>query len=199
MLQTVLSGRRWRLKAATDVHHRRLDGLNNELAMFQSRDAYSKYLAATLASRRLLEAKLEAAGVESLVPAWSERKIMSQLQDDIVDLSGESVGDRLTVATSETALDLSGMIGTLYVLEGSGLGATILAKQAAELGLSASFGARHLATQVANLRSWHEMLKLIDTTPIEDEDRCIAAAISTFGVFEENYEKVFGHVSRRTS
>ncbi|NLS00419.1 biliverdin-producing heme oxygenase [Rhizobium sp. P38BS-XIX] len=167
--------------------------------MFQSRDAYRKYLAATLVSRGLLEAKLEAGGVENLVPDWGDRKIISQLRKDIADLSDEPMDDEIPVETAEAALDLSDMIGTLYVLEGSGLGATILAKKAAELDLSAEFGARHLATQVGNLRSWHEILKLIDTTPIEDEERCIAAAISTFGVFEENYEKVFGNVSRRTS
>ncbi|MFJ6325126.1 MULTISPECIES: biliverdin-producing heme oxygenase [unclassified Rhizobium] len=191
MLQRVSPGRRWRLKSATEPHHHRLDALNNQFAMFASVSSYRQYLAATLASRSQLEAMLAAAQIDALVPNWNRIQIVPRLLEDLSDLGGD---DPAWVETTGTVIDSSTVIGTLYVLEGSGLGAAILLKRAIKLGMSATFGARHLAQQAANLSSWREMLHLIETTPIDDEDRCERAAIAAFDVFETNYRKVFGNV-----
>ncbi|TXI08348.1 MAG: hypothetical protein E6Q76_07260 [Rhizobium sp.] len=192
MPHEVLPGRRWRLKSATNSDHQRVDALNTQFSMFGSLPAYQGYLAATLASRAQLEAVLEASEVEAFVPDWKERKIVLQLHEDIRDLGCDEA------ALPDVLADPVGMpsiIGTLYVLEGSGLGARILIKQAAKLGLSGSLGARHLARQIDNLGSWRDMLQLIDETPLGDEESCIRAARAAFGVFASNYEKVFGDVT----
>ncbi len=191
MLQRVSPGRRWRLKSATEPHHRRLDALSDEFAMFASVSSYRDYLAATLASRSHLEAMLSASQIDALVPNWNRICIVPQLREDLSD-----VGDNDPTGGEATGMviDRGALIGILYVLEGSGLGASILFKRAIKLGMSATFGARHLAQQVANLSSWRETLCLIETTPIDNEDSCERAAIAAFGVFETNYRKVFDNV-----
>ncbi|MBN8954191.1 MULTISPECIES: biliverdin-producing heme oxygenase [unclassified Rhizobium] len=186
----LLSGRRSRLKSATESHHRRLDGLNKELAMFGSISSYEKYLTATLASRVELEAILEASQIDALVPNWTRRKIVPQLLEDVRDLGGNNV---MSPAVVNASVSMPAILGTLYVVEGSGLGAGILINRAAKLGLSGSLGARHLAQQVYNLRSWRTILNIIETTWIDDEDCCNQAAIAAFGVFESNYRRLFGN------
>ncbi len=158
--------------------------------MFEALPSYRKYLIATLASRVRLESMLEASGVEALVPDWAQRRIVPQLLEDLHDLGG---GAPMPVEATRNPVDMAAIVGTLYVLEGSGLGATILLKQAVKLGMSETFGARHLVRQVSNQRSWRDMLQTIETTPVSDEDGCDLAAITAFAVFESDYRKVFAN------
>ncbi|AIK41062.1 heme oxygenase family protein (plasmid) [Brucella anthropi] len=91
-------------------------------------------------------------------------------------------------------VDLPSAIDTLYVLEGSALGATLLIQKACLLGLGAGYGARHLAKQVGNLAGLKKTVSLLETMSLDkkDEERCIEAAIDSFRTFEINYEKAFG-------
>ncbi len=194
MFYKITSGRRWRLKTATAPHHERLDGLNAEFAMFGSLAAYKNYLRATYASRLTLESMLDASNVAALLPDWEGRKIQAQLIADFSDLrDGEETLSPSACRPIGGPVDLPTIIGTLYVLEGSALGAAVLVKRAAALGLSPEYGARHLARQVANLPGWNAMIKLLDSAPFEesDEDRCVQASIAAFDAFEYNYRKFF--------
>lgn len=60
-------------------------------------------------------------------------------------------------------LDEARLLGVLYVLEGSSLGAQLLVKQAALLGLSEHNGARHLASQTSDPKRWPAFVKILES------------------------------------
>jgi heme oxygenase (biliverdin-IX-beta and delta-forming) len=95
---------------------------------------------------------------------------------------------------AEGPVDLPSAIGTLYMLEGSALGAALLIQKARLLGLGAGYGARHLAKQVGNRAGWKKTVSLLETMTFDkkDEERCIKAGIDSFRAFEINYQNAFG-------
>jgi heme oxygenase len=71
-------------------------------------------------------------------------------------------------------------LGVAYVLEGSALGARLLARRAAALGFDADHGARHLARQTSDMDRWKRFLGELDAIPAEDREQVIAGAASAF-------------------
>ena len=195
MTQHTVPQRRWDLKAATAPHHDRIDRLGSLYGMFDSLNAYRKYLKATWHSRLILETSLDDSGLKGIFSDWDKHKIQSELQQDYADLSdGEELKRPELKCAAGMPVDLPAAIGTLYVLEGSALGATLLIQKAQLLGLGAAYGARHLAKQVGNLDGWKKTVSLLESVALDnkDEKRCIEAAIYSFRTFEINYEKAFG-------
>ena len=79
------------------------------------------------------------------------------------------------------------MVGVLYVLEGSSLGARVLVKAAAEMGLSAEFGARHLFRQAGDRDAWRSFVAMMAAAldaPSHD------AANATFNAFADAYSRM---------
>ncbi|KAB2765864.1 biliverdin-producing heme oxygenase [Brucella anthropi] len=195
MNQRTVLQRRWDLKAATAPYHERIDRLDSFYGMFISLDAYRKYLEATWRSRVALETLLDVSDLRRVFSDWDNHKIQSELQMDYADLSdGEEPKKSELQFDAGAPVDLPSAIGTLYVLEGSALGATVLIHKARLLGLGAGYGARHLAKQVGNLAGWKKTVALLQTMSLDkkDEERCFKAAIDSFRTFEINYEKAFG-------
>jgi heme oxygenase len=81
------------------------------------------------------------------------------------------------------------LLGVLYVLEGSGLGARIILGRVAHLGLGPEFGARHLHAQAGAPGAWREFTSLLDNAVLTDEEEqaCFAAAEATFEAFAFAY------------
>ncbi|WP_420409281.1 biliverdin-producing heme oxygenase [Hoeflea sp.] len=71
-------------------------------------------------------------------------------------------------------------LGAFYVLEGSALGARLLVRRAEAIGLSADFGARHLARQSSAPRRWRAFLAVLEDLPANDHEAAVAAARDTF-------------------
>jgi heme oxygenase len=74
-------------------------------------------------------------------------------------------------------------LGWLYVAEGSNLGAAFLLKEAAKLGLSESFGARHLADAPEGRGlHWRRFTAALDAVALSasEEARAIASANDAF-------------------
>ncbi len=195
MTQHTVPQRRWDLKAATAPYHDRIDRLGSLYGMFDSLNAYRKYLKATWHSRLILESLLDNIELKGVFPDWDKHKIQSELQQDYADLSdGEELKRPESKYAAGKPVDLPAAIGTLYVLEGSALGATLLIQKARLLGLGAEYGARHLTKQVGNLAGWKKTVILLESVQLDkkDEERCTEAAISSFRTFQINYEKAFG-------
>ncbi|NNU61074.1 biliverdin-producing heme oxygenase [Ochrobactrum soli] len=195
MTQHTVPQRRWDLKAATAPHHDRIDRLGSLYGMFDSLNAYRKYLKATWHSRLILETLLDESELKRIFSDWDKHKIQSDLQQDYADLSdGEELKRPELKFPVGTRVDLPAAIGTLYVLEGSALGATFLIQKTRLLGLGDEYSARHLAKQVGNLAGWKKTVSLLESVPLDkqDEKRCIEAAIYSFRTFEISYEKAFG-------
>ncbi len=113
------------LRAATSDAHARLDALLADLDL-RERRAYRTFLEVSAAALLPLEDALTAADVARIFPDWSERARSDALRADLERIGGEVRPLRLAAE-----LDHDGVLGAMYVLEGSRLGARALLKQAA--------------------------------------------------------------------
>ena len=91
---------------------------------------------------------------------WSLLELAAALRSDLTDLGhpAEAVENIIIPELDERCFRW----GVLYVLEGSALGAVLLSKSAAELGLSDSNGARHLALQTGERKRWPRFAEILD-------------------------------------
>lgn len=182
-----LSSRRSRLRHATTEAHARLDALVARSGFFDDRGSYVAYLRATWRARVPVELALDANPAAAFAP-WRGRRILSTLRRDLVDLTGSEPA--AVSEAPECLLDSPARImGALYVLEGSALGAVFLVRRATALGMSPGFGARHFATQTAPPADWSRFLSVLEATPLDpdQEKECAAAASATFLRFENAY------------
>jgi heme oxygenase len=179
--------RRGCLKRGTAELHQAVDGLMDRSGMLSSRSGYSRYLHATLLARSSIETRLVANGVADLYSIWPKRQISHLVERDLVDLEPKTQPQ--SADTNHTAMSPGAMLGALYVLEGSALGARVIARRVEVIGMGPTFGARHLKQQTAEPTAWPTFLELLDTTKltaVEDED-CIREASSTFESFLHHY------------
>jgi heme oxygenase (biliverdin-IX-beta and delta-forming) len=98
------------------------------------------------------------------------------LAADLADLQAEPLPQQGPVPT----LDPTGLVGVLYVLEGSSLGARVIARDAYHLGLCATYGARHLGRQVQALETWRGLLALLEDGDTFNLASAVAAANAVF-------------------
>jgi heme oxygenase len=131
-----------RLKAMTEVTHERLDKRIMAAEPFASRERYALFLAVQHYFHADVDPLYTDPRLNRLLPDLSDRVRLDALRQDIADVTGTEA----PVLTATTAgLAIPAALGWLYVAEGSNLGAAFLLKEAAKLGLSEQFGARHLA------------------------------------------------------
>ena len=138
--------------------------------------AYKAYLKAMIAFRP----GVERAVADADWPAtwrWRPTLVGPDLLADAADLGMEPGSS----ATVPTPAGTSALLGMLYVLEGSNLGATILRRRAEALGLGDAFGARHLGT-MARHGGWRGFLTQLESSPDFSLDEAAGAATPTIGV-----------------
>lgn len=116
------------LRDATAEAHERVD---SAFAGFDLTDraSYARFLLAHAEAVWPIEAALDAAGAERIVPDWPERKRGALLREDLALL--RPLPDRPAGDTPQIAMpgDDSELAGLLYVIEGSRLGGRFLARQ----------------------------------------------------------------------
>lgn len=166
--------RRFALRDGTWPLHQKLDALIGPLTDLQ---AYRRYLVSVGQLRMGVEASLSPIQWPSFFENWRPTFLSAPLQADMHDLQVSCKNH----ATIKSPGSVSELLGMLYVLEGSALGARILVKQAASLDLTSSFGARHLAVQtdVSNA-SWQTFLALLEKAPAFDAQIAITSASNVF-------------------
>jgi heme oxygenase (biliverdin-IX-beta and delta-forming) len=141
-----VSNRAARLKETTHETHDRLDKSIMAHRPFESQARYGLFLKVQHQFHREIDALYSNPLLDKLLPDLAGRRRFGLIERDLADL-------RLAAPSSETApifsnsaeVDLPTALGWLYVAEGSNLGAAFLLKAAQGLGLSETFGARHLA------------------------------------------------------
>ncbi|WP_428032921.1 biliverdin-producing heme oxygenase [Ancylobacter sp.] len=167
-----------RLKAASTAAHERVDGGVMHAAPFASPENYARFLRFQYHLHRRVETLYADAGLQELLPDLSERSRFAALEQDFADL-GLTPPD----AAAGPSLELAEALGWLYVVEGSNMGAAILAKEAAKIGFTAEHGARHLAGhpegRALHWRHFTAALNEVELTP-EEETRIEAAATAAF-------------------
>src|SRR5690349_18947788 len=130
-------GRRFELREKTRDAHERLD---HAVGKFATLDEYRWYIAGLWSFRRLMDCRLRDVAWPSKW-RWRPTPVSDVIAQDAADLG------LVPTRPNEIACypkNSNALLGELYVLEGSTLGARILRQRAALLGLHEAYGARHL-------------------------------------------------------
>jgi heme oxygenase (biliverdin-IX-beta and delta-forming) len=176
-----LTTRRFRLRESTSHAHASLD---RSIGPFRSVADYERYALALCAFRIPLEEKLAAIDWPDAFAEWRPQLIGHALRADLLDL-------RLTssIDTDGPALpqNIESLLGALYVLEGSALGARILFRRAQAIGLSEIYGARHLALQSSLSDNWRKFLIVLEQGTAIEFESVVAASNAIFHAAERAF------------
>lgn len=126
---------------------------------FSDADAYGRYLEGMTAFRGAVERRLVDLDYPDNFGAWRPNFVLSELRQDLKDLCR---GEPDPTQIFSLPADREGLLGVLYGLEGSALGARLLVRRTAAPGFSADRGARHLAAQTSRPESWSVFVTLLD-------------------------------------
>jgi len=173
-----LPGLRERLRDATAAAHRELDA---QMSAFDLTvlSGYRRFLEASAGALLPLEAALVDAGVARRFPDWPERARSAAVAADL-----DRLGRKAHATVSVPPLTQSGVIGTVYVLEGSRLGAKFLLKAVADAADPRMGQATAYLSHGTGKRLWQSFLAKLAGEEACDEDEAIAAARSAFAAFE---------------
>jgi heme oxygenase (biliverdin-IX-beta and delta-forming) len=175
--------RRFALKRATNEAHERVERVVRDAGMFDTREGFRRYLTATYEMRARYERLLDINGADRVWADYSTRKIAGLVAQDIADLGGVAISPE---PAHEKKYSAGELLGVMYVLEGSSLGARILVKSVTDMGLSASFGARHLFKQAEDRGAWRSFIAAMTASP---EPPCHDTVRATFDVFADAYRR----------
>ena len=181
-----------RLKAATRGSHDALDTRIMAGDIFGSRTRFAHFLRVQYQFHAVVDALYASRALASVLPDLEGRRRLVMIARDLVDL-GQALPAVAAVSPLADA-PLPTALGWLYVAEGSNLGGAVLFKMAAQLGLDAGFGARHLAAHPDGAaRHWRQFTAALDglaLTP-EQERQVIAAADAAFRSVHRYVEDAF--------
>ncbi|MEQ1717056.1 MAG: biliverdin-producing heme oxygenase [Hyphomicrobium sp.] len=189
------------LRACTAGIHRDLDQAVEAAGYFDSLPRYAEYIAALHLFHRRFDAEIAGggAGLDSSAGAalggiWSKRWRLGErtgwLATDLAALgqrerSGAEMPKTGTpqIGTPQIGgLQITGasaLLGALYVLIGSELGARLLVRRAHAIGLPPAGGATYLEGLAAS-PNWPQFLSVLEAAPDIDIDRMCESAVATF-------------------
>jgi heme oxygenase len=181
-----------RLNQITHEPHSRLDALVKSHDPFSSRERFAHFVAAQYLFQYDLEKLYHAPALIELIPDLPARCRVDQARLDLADL------ERPLPATDEAirnqTLTTGAALAWLFVSEGSKLGAAFLLKRMPALGLSETYGARHLAEpEGGRAQGWKHFVAALDSVVLdaEQERQAEAAAIAAFERFVVHLEHCF--------
>ncbi|MGL4603073.1 MAG: biliverdin-producing heme oxygenase [Iodobacter sp.] len=181
------------LKALTTETHDQLDKRIMANQPFANRDNYSRFLIAQYGFLRDCDPLYDNPDLAALFPDLTERRRYDRIAADITDLE-RTLPSHDTLPAVEHKQDIPTALGWMYVTEGSKLGAAILLKMAGSIGLSESFGARHLAgAPEGRAKNWREFTAVVDHIRLTDEEeaRMVAGAKAAFTRMNNHLDQVY--------
>jgi heme oxygenase len=162
---------------------------------FESRARYGLFVTVQHGFHREIDALYANPVLDKLLPDLLGRRRFDLIEQDLADLGMTAPDlDAPPVFASRTDADLPTALGWLYVAEGSNLGAAFLLKEAKKLGLSETFGARHLAAAPEGRGlHWKSFIEALDGVQLTDseEDRVITAGQAAFAHVQELVDEIF--------
>lgn len=191
--ETLNPSRIKRLREKTHAAHERLDNRITGAEPFSSRERYGLFLQVQYRFHRDIEALYLNPALQELLPDLASRRRQDLIVADLVDLGLGIPGSSRPPAFG-AAPDIATALGWLYVAEGSNLGAAVLLKRAKEMGLSADFGARHLAGHPEGRGlHWRTFTAALDSVQLNDEEeaRVISGGVDAFERVQGFVEEVF--------
>lgn len=175
--------RRVFLRESTADAHAALDDM---IGAFDSLSSYKTYLRGISAFRIPVETMLAGRTWPADLAFWSKQTFGGLIRADLADLDLPADEE---VPMPDIGAAREDMLGMLYVLEGSALGARLLYRRAQALGLRADFGARHLAAQGEKSDRWPRFLHLLESADAIEIDRVAATSRATFTVAETAFRR----------
>ncbi|MEH6660414.1 MAG: biliverdin-producing heme oxygenase [Parasphingorhabdus sp.] len=189
MIDMVEPSRAKRLKALTHEVHDALDKSVMEASSFDDLMGYGRFVQMQWAFHRQIDALYDDKRLQTVLPGLQDRRRMALIAADLVDLglAPPEVENR-PIFPSGVTPDLPTALGWLYVAEGSNMGAALLRKQAARMGLSDVYGARHLApAETGPAAHWREFTAALDSAQLteSEEARVVQGAQAAFACVQE--------------
>lgn len=172
------------LRAGTHDMHDRLDKAIMAADPFSSLPGYARFVEMQYLFHRDIAALYESEAMQYVLPGLAERQRLDQIAADLADLgAGVPQADGAPAFAPGAAVDVPTALGWLYVAEGSNMGAALLRKEAAKIGLSDHHGARHLAPAPEGPAAhWRAFVAGLDAAQLtdEEEERAVAGAKAAF-------------------
>ncbi|UCJ17812.1 biliverdin-producing heme oxygenase [Pseudomonas sp. MM211] len=181
-----------RLNQLTHEPHGKLDALVKGHDPFGSPERFARFVAAQYLFQYDLETLYHDPALIALLADLPARCRLQQARLDLADLGlPVPLGDESIRGQS---LGLGAALAWLFVSEGSKLGAAFLLKRMPALGLSETFGARHLGEpEGGRAQGWKTFVAALDGVELDEqqEREAEAAAIAAFERFAVHLERSF--------
>lgn len=185
---------RWKvLKARTTPTHERLDKRIMAGNPFADRARYGMFVTVQYRFHRDIDALYSNPELDRLLPDLAGRRRLGLIEQDLADL-GLAI-PQAGAAAFGTEADIPAALGWLYVAEGSNLGAAFLLKEAAKLGLSETFGARHLAgAPEGRGLHWRTFTAALDALELDaaEEQKLVEGGDAAFRRVHDLVADIFG-------
>ncbi|MHC8328466.1 biliverdin-producing heme oxygenase [Pseudomonas sp. LB1P83] len=180
-----------RLNQITHEPHTKLDALVKAHAPFETQANFARFVVAQYLFQSELVALYNDAELTAIVADLPARCRAEAAKADLTDLDTEVPAP---VAGSVKNPSKAEALGWLFVSEGSKLGAAFLIKRAVGLGLSETFGARHLGEPTGGrAEGWKSFVKTLDslTFSAQEEAEIEQAAVDAFNRFTVLLEQAY--------
>lgn len=180
-----------RLNQITNEPHTKLDALVKAHAPFETQASFARFVVAQYLFQSELASLYNDAELTAIVPDLPARCRADAAKADLADLDTDvpaPVAGALKNPTKTEAL------GWIFVSEGSKLGAAFLIKRAVGLGLSETFGARHLGEPAGGrAEGWKSFVKTLDGLAFsaQEEAEVEKGAIDAFNRFTVLLEQAY--------
>jgi heme oxygenase (biliverdin-IX-beta and delta-forming) len=176
--------RRFILRRMTSHAH---ESVESAVGTFSTIEDYRRYVSAIYAFRNPIETALQNSSWPAEFGDWRPSYIGRELRNDLIDLGLDRVDQKSEPGRFD---DIERFLGTLYVLEGSALGAKLLYQKAQALGFSASFGAQHFAAQTDSPIRWKAFLEILERAHTVDIDKVATISNDVFAAATTSFENV---------
>ncbi len=180
-----------RLNQITNEPHTKLDALVKAHAPFETQANFARFVVAQYLFQSELVALYNDPELIKLVPDLAERCRAEAAKLDLADLETEVPAP---VAGAVQNPSKAQALGWLFVSEGSKLGAAFLIKRAVGLGLSETFGARHLGEPAGGrAEGWKSFTRTLDSLALSAEEEAAAekGAVDAFVRFTVLLEQAY--------
>lgn len=180
-----------RLNQITHEPHSKLDALVKAHAPFETQANFARFVVAQYLFQSELVALYNDAELTAIVADLSDRCRAEAAKADLADLETEVPSPVAGAVKNPTKAEA---LGWLFVSEGSKLGAAFLIKRAVGLGLSATFGARHLGEPAGGrAEGWKSFVKTLDGLAFtaQEEAEVEKAAVDAFNRFTVLLEQAY--------
>jgi heme oxygenase len=180
-----------RLNQITHSPHTKLDALVKARAPFETQANFARFVMAQYLFQSELVSLYNDAELTAIVPDLPARCRAEAAKADLADLETDVPAPVAGAVTNPTQAEA---LGWLFVSEGSKLGAAFLIKRAVGLGLSETFGARHLGEPAGGRADgWKSFVRILDGLELnaQEEAELDKGAIDAFNRFTVLLEQAY--------